>query len=275
MDWQDHLHLAARAAQAAGAHLGGAIAREKTVLSNAGKDTKLQADRDAEALIFQFLQDTPYGIVAEESGARGDIAEALIFQFLQDTPYGIVAEESGARGDIAEDALWWAVDPLDGTVNFSRGIPICCVSIGMMRGGAPWLGVIYDFNREELFSGAVGEGAWLNGEPIRVSPLEGREQAIFCSAFPPEVDDATMARYLRIGRSFKKVRMIGSAALALAYIACGRADAFVEENIRIWDAAAGAAIIQAAGGYAHIEAGGEADWACDVTCACHSNLCRF
>ncbi len=248
MDWQEHLHLAARAAQAAGAHLRDALAREKTVLSNAGKDTKLQADRDAEALIFQFLEDSPYAVVAEESGAHGDPGGA---------------------------APWWAVDPLDGTVNFSRGIPVCCVSIGMLCGNEPWLGVIYDFNREELFTGAVGEGAWLNGEPIKVSPLEEPEQAIFCTASPAVVDQAAMDRYIEIGRRFKKIRMLGSAAIALAYVACGRVDVFMDEDLKIWDAAAGAALIRAAGGHVRLNENGLGKWNRSFAGACHPDFCGF
>ena len=156
-----------------------------------------------------------------------------------------------------------------------RSLPVCCVSIGLMRGNAPWLGVIYDFTREELFTGAVGEGAWLNGDPIRVSPLQDPEQAIFCTASPADADRDLVARYIEIARRFKKVRMMGSAAIALAYVACGRVDVFMDTNLNIWDAAAGAALIKAAGGCVELEDGGAGAWSRNLRCACHPGLCRF
>ena len=151
----------------------------------------------------------------------------------------------------------WIVDPLDGSMNYSREIPISCVSIALWRTRQPLIGVIWDFNRGDLYTGVTqsselaGEaGAWLNGQPISVSDIQQKQHGILCTGFPSWRDYGTesLLNFVMLVQDWKKIRMIGSAALSLAWVASGKADAYIEEDIRIWDVAAGLALVQAAGG---------------------------
>lgn len=230
MKFQAELNLAEKTARAAGALLRDMMTGERVVLSQIGRDIKMQADRDAEAKILAMLRaESSYPIITEETGRHGDIGAG---------PY-------------------WVVDPLDGTLNFSRQIPLCCTSIGLMQGDESLLGVIYDFNRDEMFSGIPGEGAWLNGRPIKVSSLADKTQAILASGMTSYGDYTLKSRenYVDLIHEFKKTRMLGSACLAFAYVACGRIDAYFEQDFMIWDVAAGAAIVRAAGGWIEVERG--------------------
>ena len=110
--------------------------------------------------------------------------------------------------------------------------------------------VVYDFNRHELFSGLVNEGAWLNRRPISVSDIKESERGILYTGFPVAGDfsDENSIAFMRFARQWRKVRMIGSAAISLAYVACGRAEYYHERNTMFWDVAAGLALVVAAGG---------------------------
>jgi len=247
MKWKSELDLAVRAAAAASAYLRDAFAAEKTVLAEIGRDIKLQADRDAEARILDVLMQSGLPVLAEESG------------------------ESGAHAD---DTPTWIVDPLDGTMNFKHGIPLCCVSLALSLGGTPVLGVIDDFNRRECFSGIPGGGAWLNGTPMRVSEGTDPTRAILTTGFPTKFDlgEPALQQFMESARRFKKVRMLGSAALMMAYVACGRVDAYAEDDIMYWDIAAGAALVEAAGGWVAMESTPADKWARRVRCAANSAL---
>lgn len=167
------------------------------------------------------------------------------------SPFPVVSEErSGADRAPHESGLCWIVDPLDGSLNCSRGIPLWCISIALWRGETPVLGVIHDVNRGEHFTGLAGSGAWLNGEPIRVSRVADPREAVLCTGFPVFRDfaSAPLARFVRDVQRYKRIRMLGSAALSLAYVACGRADLYQEDTIALWDVAAGIALVEAAGG---------------------------
>lgn len=242
MQFEKDLALAIKAARAAGDVLHRLRREDPRILAEVGRDIKLQADQDAEAVILNILAASEYPQLAEESGLSGEIEFG--------TPY-------------------WAVDPLDGTLNFSRAIPICCVSIALMEKDRPILGVIYDFNRDELFSGIAGEASWLNGEPIRVSTVTSAAAGVLTTGLPTkrQFDDASLLTFLAEIQRFKKVRMLGSAAIMLAYVACGRADAYAEDDIMLWDVAAGIAIIQGAGGYVRMEPSPRLQWAQIVRCA--------
>ncbi len=228
MTWHDELKLAKDAALAAGDLLRRTMDHPQGVLSDAGHDVKLQADRDAEALILHRLR--PTGLT-------------------------ILAEERGLHGVVREDEAYWVVDPLDGTFNYSRKIPVCCVAIALMHAGAPVLGLTYDFNRDEMFEAIVGQGASLNGVPMAVAPPRPREQAVLATGFSVyrQFDKDTLIRYTDHFVNYKKVRMIGSAALSMAYVACGRFDLYVDDHAMLWDVAAGTALVKAAGGYASLD----------------------
>ncbi len=235
--------LAREAALAAGRQLRVQRARWNVVTAEYAHDVKLQADREAEALILSLLRrHSSYPILAEESG-----------------------EVAAAPGP---DQLRWIVDPLDGTVNYASGTPLSAVSIGLWRGAAPLYGVIYDFWREELFEGGPDEGAALNGRPIRVSAVDDPARAMFATGSPgTHADDpGALPRFIRNIGSYRKVRMLGTAALSLAYVACGKIDVYAE-RIMLWDAAAGAALVAGAGGIATVQPCSGVPYTCRVMAA--------
>jgi len=204
-------------------------------------------------------------------------SERIIIDFLKTrTPYSILSEE---RGQIPgeDQSCQWIIDPVDGSVNYLRGIPFCCVSIGLWRGEAPVLGIIYDFYRGEIFSGIINEGAWLNDQPIGVSETEVKEKAILCSGFPGNTDYSPEGIRTLIGQiqSYRKVRLLGAAALGIAYVACGRVDAYYEQDIMHWDIAAGVPIVLAAGGEIHMRKSSRPNgyhfWASNKKIVCRDN----
>jgi myo-inositol-1(or 4)-monophosphatase len=159
----------------------------------------------------------------------------------------------GEEGDtVGSGDIEWIVDPIDGTVNYFYGIPHFCVSIAARRKGSEdiILGVIYDPTQRELWTVAEGVPPTLNGKPIQCSPRADMSEAVVTVGFSKSKEsiEAGLERYTRISTSVRKTRMLGSAALAMAYIACGRLDAYVEEQISLWDIAAGKLLITAGGG---------------------------
>lgn len=181
--------------------------------------------------------------------------ESHIIAGLASSGIPILCEESGWIGK--PSATYWAVDGLDGTVNLHYGLPFAAVSIALVRDASPILGAIYDFTHDEMFSGAIGLGVSLNGRPVTISRNNAVEQALLLTALATrgKFDPETLGNFgQRLGR-WRKVRMLGSAALSLAYVASGRADACEIEGIMIWDVMAGIALVRAAGGYAVCSAG--------------------
>ncbi len=178
-------------------------------------------------------------------------AEEAIISILREAypDHGILAEESGASGEGAEYV--WVIDPLDGTTNFLHGFPQYCVSIGLLHKGKPAQAVVYDPNRNELFTATRGVGAYLNDRRIRVSATDKLEDALMGTGFPfrevGHLDD-----YLRMFRNVTMatsgIRRPGAAALDLAWVACGRIDGFWETGLSPWDMAAGALLVREAGG---------------------------
>jgi len=168
--------------------------------------------------------------------------------------HGILAEESGASdGALVQEGKseWrWIIDPLDGTTNFAHGYPCFCVSIGVERAGRMEIGVIYDPTRDELFAAERGSGATLNSRPIRVSAIADLNQAMLCTGFPYDVRERPRfaIHFANFTMKAQAVRRDGSAALDLAYVACGRFDGFWEDGLHPWDVAAGVVLIEEAGG---------------------------
>lgn len=181
------------------------------------------------------------------------ITELLLGRFPE---HAVLGEEGNVGGD---GSIEWIVDPIDGTVNYFFGIPHFCVSIAAREreSGKMVLGVIYDPMQDELWQVAEGTAPTLNGKPISVSPRETMGEAVMTVGFSKtkEALDAGFERYKRIAYEVRKTRMLGSAALALAYIACGRLDAYIEEQISLWDIAAGNMLVEAAGGKIRLEPG--------------------
>jgi myo-inositol-1(or 4)-monophosphatase len=162
--------------------------------------------------------------------------------------HSIAAEEG--TGAEKNSEFKWHVDPLDGTTNFAHGYPCFCVSIALARGNKVLAGVVYNPFYDELFAAARGEGATLNGKPIRVSKAATLATGLLCTGFP--VQNRKLSRNLQFYGDFTMrshgVRRDGSAALDLASVAAGRFDGFWEFGLKKWDTAAGVLLIQEAGG---------------------------
>ncbi len=168
--------------------------------------------------------------------------------------HAVVAEEAGASGH----SEWtWFVDPLDGTTNYAHAVPHFCVTLAV-EGPAPTgsgrallAGVVYDPTRDELFAAAKGQGATLNGRPLKVSQTDKLADALMCTGFPYDVQvnpDVPLGLFSRIVRQARGIRRMGSAALDLAYVAAGRFDGFFEFGLHPWDIAAAAVLVEEAGG---------------------------
>ena len=174
--------------------------------------------------------------------------------------HAILAEESGRHGD---DEVLWIIDPLDGTTNYLHGLPQFAVSIACQVRGRLEIGVIYDPMRQELYTAVRGAGAQLDGKRIRVSQRTDLATALIGTGFPFRHDLADLDRYLAMFRDVIKatagVRRPGSAALDLAYVAAARYDGFWESGLKPWDIAAGALMIQEAGGLVS-DLDGSGDW---------------
>lgn len=231
--------LAAEIARMAGGQLRAQRAHWAAQESVQGREVKIRADAAAEALILPELR------------AR--------------TPYGVLSEESGWSGEAA-GTRFWAVDPLDGSVNYLLGYPHLGVSIALIEHGQPVCGAFYNFELEEMYVGAVGAGAEMNGRALRVSSTALASEGLLSTGIPARAltNPAFTAQLMGRMAAFRKVRMIGSAAAALCNVAAGRADGYWERAIMLWDVAAGCALVRAAGGQARIE-GKALDQPLDVT----------
>ena len=208
------------------------------VISNEGRDIKLQADIESENIIKKYLKDN------------------------SDLP--ILAEESGANEDLGSS--YWVVDPLDGTSNYSRDFPICCISIALIHENKIILGVINDFNRNIIFEGSTETPAMMNSKPISVSDISDKTKATLATGLPAKgsYEDKAMLALAKEFTQWKKIRMIGSAAMSCAYVASGQFDQYQENGIFLWDIAAGLAIIKAAGGNYHYKTYDDNEFKVDV-----------
>ena len=164
--------------------------------------------------------------------------------------HAILGEEMGGSATPPSGPCW-VFDPIDGTTNFAHGLPIFCSSLALEINGVPAVAAIYDPSRRELYTAERGQGAWLNGTPLRVSTTATLIDALLCTGFPYSVQQDSkalvgmFAAFLGVSRA---VRRLGSAALDLCYVAAGRLDGFWEQSLHPWDMAAGALIVQEAGG---------------------------
>jgi myo-inositol-1(or 4)-monophosphatase len=198
-------------------------------------ESDLQSQELIVALIRRSFPD--HGILAEETAGEGGY-EGL-------RPSAIPSPASEPR------PFRWIIDPLDGTVNFAHGLPAFCVSIALEVEGRLEYGVVYDPLRDELFEGWRGQGALLNGRAIQVSGIDRLDRALVATGFPYDIGERlpeTLARMRRILGVVQGLRRVGSAALDMSYLACGRFEAFYEENLKPWDTAAGLLLISEAGG---------------------------
>jgi myo-inositol-1(or 4)-monophosphatase len=162
--------------------------------------------------------------------------------------HSILAEETNTSE--GTEPVRWVIDPLDGTVNFTHGIPYVCVSIGVEIDGVIEAGVIYNPMLDELYTAQTGRGAFLNGKKIKVSSLSDPAKSLIVTGFPYEREGRTVIltqTLAKINQKFTGFRRLGSAAMDMAYVACGRFEAFYEENLKPWDTAAGKVLLEEAG----------------------------
>jgi len=218
-----YLDAADNAARAAGELLRKSFQHPQRVSSALAHDIKLEIDVQAQELITKLLLD----------------------EFPEHALYG----EEGIVGDQSSEHQW-VVDPLDGTVNYFYGIPHFCVSIALRFRGEIMVGVIYDPIREEMWRGQKGEAPKLNGEIFHVSDRADLAEAVISVGLSKTgtTIEAGLPVLQRMIHRARKCRLLGSAALDMAYVACGRFDAYIEQGISLWDIAAGWLLIETAGG---------------------------
>jgi myo-inositol-1(or 4)-monophosphatase len=221
------LNIAVKAARRAGAIINRAALDRSTlqVRAKRANDFVTQVDRAAEAAIIEIIHK-----------AHPD--------------HAILAEESGALPSRSGEYCW-VIDPLDGTTNFIHGVPQYCVSIAVRHRGVSAHGVVYDPSKNELFTASKGRGAFLDDRRIRVSTCTRLKDALVATGFPfKEMEhlDAYIRQMKTVMQNSSGLRRVGAAALDLAYVAAGRFDAFWERGLSAWDMAAGALMIQEAGG---------------------------
>ena len=223
------LNFAIQTARDAGAILIDRLGRALQVSNKGDIDLVTEADLASEMLIIERIKShfPRHAILAEESGATAGV---------------------GAESGTSE---WkWIIDPLDGTTNYAHRYPCFCVSIALERAGAIEVAVIYDPTRDEMFAAERGQGTSLNGRRVRVSTVDDLNSAMLCTGFPYNVRERpNFAReFANFTMAAQAVRRDGSAAIDLAYVACGRFDGFWEDGLNAWDVAAGVLLIEEAGG---------------------------
>lgn len=221
---ETYLETAKAAAREAGRLLGESYGMRGEVMFKGAVDLVTRFDRLSQDMIFRRL-----------SAAFPD--------------HGFLAEEGLSREGASD--LRWIFDPLDGTTNFAHTFPVFCVSVALEKAGSVILGVVYDPTRNELFEAVRGQGARLNGRPVRVSEVTELAKALLATGFPYDVRTSRVNNVREFGDFIVRaqaIRRCGSAALDLCYVACGRFDGFWELKLKPWDVAAGALVIEEAGG---------------------------
>ena len=218
------LSIAISTAKKAGEYLISKKAENKEIINDEGRDIKLEIDQETEKLIRSELSVTKIPVLGEEFG--GDLNEKLV----------------------------WVIDPIDGTANYFRGLDQCCVSLALLEKKEPIIGVIYNFNTNEMFHAVKDKGAFLNDEPIFVSKINQKNKASLTTGFPASETIESSMQFLESLQGWKKIRMFGSAALSCAYVASGKCDFYAEKGVYLWDFAAGICLVREAGGVAEYEA---------------------
>ena len=228
MNLNNEIKIAIKAAESSGKLLLERKSELNKATRSNSKDIKLKADISSENVIKEIL--------------------------ISNSDYPILAEETGKSNENLGE-IFWVVDPLDGTANYNRDIPMCCVSIGLVHNMRPIAGIIFDFNNDDLYVGNnEDEIATHNDKEICVSKVDKKKDGILITGLPHNTDysDKALKKMLNDMQTWKKVRMIGSAAMASCYIASGKGDLYQENGIYFWDIVAGASIVEAAGGSAKI-----------------------
>ncbi|MBI3189851.1 MAG: inositol monophosphatase [Ignavibacteriales bacterium] len=219
------VQVAVEAARVAGKYLKQSVGKIKTIEQKGGEERNLvtEVDKRSEEMIVEIIKK-------------------------HFPSHEILAEERGSQGS---SKTKWIIDPLDGTTNFTHGLPVFCVSIGVEHEGEIICGVIYDPNLDEMFTAEKGKGAFLNGKRIKVSQTQTLNKSLLVTGFPYNIienPNHAVERFVNFLMKAQAVRRMGSAAIDLAYIACGRYDGFWEVALNPWDMAAGMLLVHEAGG---------------------------
>ena len=211
------------------------LARQAGAILRAGYDTEHQVDYK--------------GVIDLVTEVDHQSEAFLLGEVRRDFPdHHIFSEESGIIQGSAEHV--WYIDPIDGTVNYAHHIPVFCVSIAYASNGSLSLGAVYDPMRDEMFLAGRGNGASLNGRPLRASSATELQRSLLATGFPYNAWDTpqdNFANFVKFGKLSQGVRRLGSAALDLCYVAAGRLDGFWEMSLNPWDVAAGGLICEEAG----------------------------
>jgi myo-inositol-1(or 4)-monophosphatase len=218
-----YLNAAIESARAAGELIRRNLGTSLTVNVEEAHDLKLELDVSTQDLITRIL----------------------LKQF---PDHAVIGEEGSIAG--AQSEHQWIVDPIDGTVNFFYGIPHFCISIALRQADTIVIGVIFDPIKDELWQVSRGEPAFLNGRPISVSARKSLAESVVSIGLSksPRTIEEGLKTFNTLIRRARKCRMMGSAALDLAYVATGRIDAYIESTVNLWDIAAGWLLVEAAGG---------------------------
>ena len=195
-----------------------------TAVTLAGKETKIVADTELEGRLLKLISTTGISVFSEESG--------------------LIRQGSDAT-------LLWVLDPLDGSVNYLRGVGPSAISLALCQNNHPIFGVIYSLDNGTMSWGGYGFGSWTGETRLSVSANSTSSISILCTGFPARfnfLNVKNLRGYTNLFRNFSKVRMLGSAATSLLMVAQGKADAYYESDIMFWDIAAGMALVEGAGG---------------------------
>ena len=221
MSYKNYLEIAKEAAKEAGNFLVKNKLSKKEIYSEEGRDIKLQLDRETEDLIREKLEPTNIPVLGEEFG-----------------------------GEESPESERWVIDPIDGTANYFRGLDQCCISIALMDKNESKIGVVYNFNNQEMYAAAKGLGCYLNDAKVNVSDIDQKNKASLTTGFPASETIDSQYNFLDDLKGWKKIRMFGSAALSCAYVASGKCDYYAEKGVYLWDFAAGICLVKEAGGKA-------------------------
>ena len=230
------------------------------------REVLLDATKEAGKIILQYFDGTFK--IDHKEGVNNlvtevdKLSEDKIIKVIRATfpTHTIISEEVGEM--IKPSDYQWIIDPIDGTVNFAHGIPICCVSIGILYNNELVMGAVFNPMMNELFFAEKGKGATLNGQSINVSKKSNFKTAFLVTGFPyawPDSEQHPIKVFEKLVLEGLPVRRLGSAAIDLCWVACGRFDGFWEYNLQAWDVAAGYLIVQEAGGIVTDFEGGDAN----------------
>jgi len=221
-DWAAERRVAVEAGISAGALLAQHFRHPQSIKQKVGRDFATAVDLEAESIIERTVAGRfpTHGFLGEEQGSHGQ-SEAL-----------------------------WIVDPIDGTFNYTFGLPYFAVSIALAQNGEPVVAVVFDPYHGEFFYAQRGGGAWLNAERVRVSIRTRLDEAIVYQDFSHDAAEqmASLERMKRLMPHIRSFRVLGSAALGIAYVACGRLDAFFHHKLNAWDWAAAGLLVEEGGG---------------------------